>query len=160
MGLEYVYEYVFEREIVKGAKCNAIDVAKYIVTYCNEKGAPITNLKLQYILYLCWKKYFSFTKSALFADRFVARRCGPVNLDAYYEFSIWAGNLIMRSYEVEIEESCRVFIQLCVDKYMEVSVSKLATDIQRDGSPWHITWKNGEFFIPFYLISKQNDGGQ
>ena len=51
---------------------SAVDVAKYIVTYSNRQNKPVSNLKLQKILYFTWIDYFKQTKSHLFEDHICA----------------------------------------------------------------------------------------
>ena len=43
----------------------AIDVANHILAYAKEQQQPIGNLKLQYVLFLLWKDYWSKTKTDL-----------------------------------------------------------------------------------------------
>ncbi len=37
---------------------NALDVAKYIITYCKKNQKPISNLKLQKLLYFVQSQFF------------------------------------------------------------------------------------------------------
>lgn len=47
----------------------AADVAKYIISYCSANKSPVTNLKLQKMLYFVWIDYYTFTKAQLFAAK-------------------------------------------------------------------------------------------
>ena len=40
---------------------SAVDIAKYIVSYCSGKHRPVSNLKLQKMLYYTWIDYYKKT---------------------------------------------------------------------------------------------------
>ena len=42
----------------------ASDIAKYIVSYCFRKRKPVSNLKLQKMLYYMWIEYYKRLKKA------------------------------------------------------------------------------------------------
>ena len=42
------------------------EIAKYIITYCSNKKRPISNLKLQKLLYFLWIDYFKKNNCSLF----------------------------------------------------------------------------------------------
>lgn len=63
----------------------AIDIAKYVVTKCVRDSHPISNLRLQEILYYLQKKYISIG-SQLFGDPIEAWEFGPIVPDVYYKF--------------------------------------------------------------------------
>lgn len=73
---------------------DVLDVSRYIITYCNEKGYPISNLKLQKLLYFV-QAYFLVTKNEpCFPDEIEAWPWGPVVRKAYFEFNSYGANNI------------------------------------------------------------------
>ena len=45
-----------------------MDVARYIINYCTEQGKPVSNLKLQKMLYYLWIDYYKNTNEYLFDE--------------------------------------------------------------------------------------------
>lgn len=133
----------------------AIDVAKYIISYCNELHRPISNLKLQKMMYFAWIKYYNTQKSYLFNDEICAWQLGPVVPEVYYEFCQYAGIPITRSFNVSIAESDKTFLNGMIDEYLPLSASTLVNRSHRQGKPWDSIYKNGSGLrevIPFSLI--------
>ena len=64
---------------------DSFDVACYIVNSCIDNGTPISNLKLQKILYYA-QAAFLVKDERLFDDKISAWRYGPVIEDVYYYF--------------------------------------------------------------------------
>ena len=140
---------------------NVVDIAKYIVTYCNQKSSPISNLKLQKILYYVWVDYYKETGKELFLDNICAWQLGPVVPEAYYEFCSFAGTAINRSFEVDIESNDIYILNQIVDKYIDVPAHILVDRTHQQGSPWHIIYKDGygcRDIIPFSLIKSKECG--
>ena len=66
---------------------SAMNIAQYIVNYAVQHGSPVSNLKLQKMLYYIWIDYYINTGNELFMDvNFCAWQLGPVVPDAYYLF--------------------------------------------------------------------------
>lgn len=133
----------------------AIDVAKYIVSYCNEMNHPISNLKLQKLLYYAWIDFYKETKVYLFEDLICAWQLGPVVPDVYYEFCSYAGIPIPRSYIVDISDNDKLLINATIDKYSSYTASELVDKTHKKGKPWDLMYKNGagaRSEIPFPMI--------
>lgn len=81
---------------------DAKTVAQYVVNYYIEAEAPITNLKLQKILYLVWVAHYKKTGEYLFDDEFVASPLGPIIPSVYYEYCAYGADMIFRHVSVEI----------------------------------------------------------
>ena len=134
---------------------SAVDVAKYIVTYSNQKSKPVSNLKLQKILYFAWIDYFKQKNSYLFEDHICAWGFGPVVPAVYRRFCIYAGEPINRDYEAEIKPEDTDTLNDIIDKYLDLSASELVSKSHKENHPWHRIYNNGEgrqSQIPFELI--------
>ena len=86
----------------------AVDIAKYIVSYCSGKNRPVSNLKLQKMLYYTWIDYYKETGTAL-SMKFVRG-----NLDRLYLMRIMSFALMqalpslghmMLSFQAETQPS-------------------------------------------------------
>lgn len=141
----------------------AMGIAKYVVDYCADKGKPISNLKLQKMLYYLWIEFYKETKKYLFSEHIYAWQFGPVVPDVYYEYCSYAGIPIIpmtnncESYIVEYKE----YIDSIIEKYLPYSASELVKKTHEQGKPWSIIYKNGlgnRNEIPFQLIKELECG--
>lgn len=57
---------------------SAIDVARYIILYCKEKEYPISNLKLQKLLYSVQAQFLITKRDPAFLEEIEAWDFGPV----------------------------------------------------------------------------------
>jgi len=133
----------------------AKNIANFVVNYCADKGSPITNLKLQKILYFLWVDYFKQTRRELYHDNICAWRLGPVVPEVYYDFCFYAGNPIRSAGQYTIYDDDIIILQKIIDKYAYMSASTLVNMTHQQGKPWDRVYKNGEGdrdVIPFYLI--------
>ena len=134
---------------------SAVDIAKYIVSYCSGKHRPVSNLKLQKMLYYTWIDYYKKTGTALFFNEICAWQLGPVVPDAYYEFCSYAGTPINRTYEVELSSGDTAIINKITDDYIPIPASTLVNRSHRKGGPWDTVYQDGlgnRGIIPFSLI--------
>lgn len=134
---------------------NALDISKYIVSYCTAKGTPISNLKLQKMLYYTWIEYYKKTKKILFYNPICAWQLGPVVPDSYYEFCAYAGIPITKQYSIEIDYNDVDIMNSILDDYIPITASTLVKRSHEGGKPWDIIYQNGSGnrkVIPFDLI--------
>lgn len=70
------------------SKYDAMDIAEYVLWFCEKVlERPITNLKLQKILYYIQGRYLSQYNKPLFDNEIQAWKYGPVVPDVYYSYS-------------------------------------------------------------------------
>lgn len=139
----------------------AIDVANYTVTYCNNAGKPISNLKLQKMLYFMWIDYFKESGKELFDDEMCAWQFGPVVPEVYYAFCAFAGLPISINPVYDLDENCVTVLDKLINRYIDVPTSNLVNKSHVDGGAWKTVYKNGEGNrspIPFDLIKKTECG--
>lgn len=69
------------------SKFDALDVSEYILWFCENKlNNPISNLRLQKILYLIQGEYLSKYKEFLFDNKIEVWSYGPVIPDSYFTY--------------------------------------------------------------------------
>jgi uncharacterized phage-associated protein len=73
---------------------NAIEMAHYILGYASKKQIPITNLKLQKLLFFCQGWYLASKGSLLFDENFEAWPKGPAIYDVWSAFKGFGKNPI------------------------------------------------------------------
>ena len=133
----------------------AKDVAGYLVNGFISIGKPITNMKLQKLLYYSWIKYYKKENNYLFKDKFSAWKLGPVIRDVYNEYRRFAAMPIFFDDEkkFDIDPDVALFLNDIVKEYQDVSAFKLVSMTHEDGKPWkkiYVPDKSME--IPFDLI--------
>lgn len=134
---------------------SATDLAKYIVTYCYCKQKPVSNLKLQKMLYYAWIEYYKETGRAVFLDDICAWQLGPVVPEVYYTFCAYAGLPITKNFMVKVDEEDEPIINKIIDRYLPISASTLVQKSHTPGNPWFQIYQGGvgnRRVIPFSLI--------
>lgn len=141
---------------------NALDIAKHIIKCFDEKGEPISNLKLQKLLYFAWIEYYNKKKEYLFSQPFEAWRFGPVVPDVYYEYSIFGGLPIFLELLETIEESgCCIeesdakILEKPIDAYLNKSVFEMVKETHKVNGAWDCVYSGNpqnKKEIPFITI--------
>lgn len=119
---------------------NALDIAKYVINYCNEKQKPISNLKLQKILYFLWIDYFKATQQYLFSNEIYAWKFGPVVPDVYYEFCAYGGLPIEKNFSITLEAKDKLIVDNIIDKYSKLSAFQLVEKTHQSNTAWYKTF--------------------
>ncbi|MDI9498237.1 MAG: DUF4065 domain-containing protein [Bacillota bacterium] len=86
---------------------SAVDVARYVVNYSHDIGKPVSNLKLQKILYYLQGYFFGYKNRTLFDDKIEAWALGPVVRSVYLEFCGHGGLSIPKVTSVPVHRADR-----------------------------------------------------
>ena len=115
----------------------AIDISKYIINKCIRIGKPISNLKLQKILYYAQGEYLKIKNKRLFKDDIYAWDYGPCVNIIYYKFINYATSDIrdVQQEETEISKKDKKIIDIAINKCIDLSTWKLVENSQNE-SPW------------------------
>lgn len=117
---------------------DAMDVAEYTLWYSNIiLKSPITNLKLQKLLYYIQGSNIVLNKSPLFDNCIEAWKYGPVVPDVYYWYSDNLGNNITEVTDSSVEfrlEEVRV-MRAVIKKLINENVWKIVRETHRQ-IPW------------------------
>ena len=135
----------------------ALDIARYIITYCCKKSTPISNLQLQKILYFLWIDFYKQTGRDLFSDNICAWPLGPVVPVVYNEFCVYAGIPISEKYDVNIDNDDAIIIDDILEKYVHRSAYDLVNQSHVSGGAWDTVYDNKKGIyriIPFSKIRK------
>lgn len=122
------------------AKYDALDVAEYILWYCEKKlSKAITNIQLQKILYYIQGRYIAEHKEPLFDNDMEAWDYGPVIPDVYYEYRQYKSNNI-RGIEPKhkdlFENDDIDLIENTIIEKCNLNVWTLVNDTHNE-SPWN-----------------------
>lgn len=124
---------------------HANDIANYIISKCENDGAPISNLQLQKILYYVQREYVKITGNRLFLDKIEAWQFGPVIPDVYYTYAVFGGTPIRSSDGNcnSIDTSATEIIDPIIEKKRELNPWALVEDTHKPGGAWDLTYQNG-----------------
>lgn len=134
---------------------DALEIAKYVITKCSQAGKPVSNLKLQKLLYFLWIEFFRKTGEALFENDICAWQLGPVVPDVYYEYCSYAGIPINGKYLTNIDRADKNLLDAILEKYMDISAFQLVNRTHVKGGAWDTIYCNGignRRVIPFEMI--------
>lgn len=134
---------------------DAVDIARRMVQISIRDKIPLTNLKLQKLLYYAWMDYYKENRSYLYDNEIQAWTYGPVVPDAYYEFWTNVSNIIRytRAPSEEIDPVTDEFLGRTLKKYRGVSTSSLVDMTHGENTPWSKHYKRGrKEEIPFQTM--------
>lgn len=140
---------------------SAKEIAKYIITKCFNLDQPVSNLKLQKMLYYLWVDFYKKTGRMLFCDNICAWQLGPVVPDVYYEYCSHAGRPILGNYATGIKPEDEKILDSIISDYINVSANELVSRTHTRGSAWDSVYRDGagnRNIIPFDLIIKREVG--
>lgn len=117
----------------------AEDVAAYIINKQVDDGYPISNLKLQKILYFVQAEFLVSKDEPCFDEVIEAWDFGPVVESVYNKYAVHCGNLIFSPIKstsgYHIKNNDRELIDGILDKINKYSTSYLAGIIYHQ-TPW------------------------
>ena len=134
---------------VVSSEISALDVAKYLIGLAQRDGNPITNLRLQKLLYYAWGTYWNIYKKHLFNDPIEAWDYGPVVRDVYIEYceskkdELTLNSETIALTDKKISKSIKEFLQAFFGKYKDISTYALIKGSHEE-APWKETYKVGE----------------
>lgn len=136
---------------------SAVDLSKYIVSKCYLDDNPVTNIKLQCLLYIIQRKFLACDLIAFFDD-FEAWDFGAVVPNSYYRFCGFGAMPITHiNYEINIEEKHKKFLDLIIETYRGNDPFKLIDEVKISNGAWETIYKNNKYkkeTIPIALIKK------
>ena len=96
---------------------DALEIAKYIISKCFKEGVPVTNLRLQKLLYFIQLESYKRNFRLMFDDDMYAWQFGPVVPDVYYEYNMYGGSPILLNYDnLDIQLNDRILINRVIRK--------------------------------------------
>ena len=115
---------------------DAKEVAKLVVNEGIAEDRPVTNLKLQKLLYFMWIDWYKERKEPLFNNRIEAWHYGPVVPDVYFRYRIFAADPIRKVEECSIPDSDKDLMVEILGKYIYRTAGALVEDSHAPNTPW------------------------
>lgn len=104
-------------------KYNALLIAKYIVNWCDKNDIPVSNLRLQKLLYII-QNHLLKERQSYIIDDFVAWQYGPVAKEVYWEYSCY--------YNMNIfDDDITGYDFSVIDEFTEKTIIKILKDTQK-----------------------------
>lgn len=114
-------------------------IAKYIVKEALKRNMPVTNLKLQKLLYFVQGVHLIMHDKEAFPDEIIAWKYGPVVKDVYYEYAICGANHIIpmdKNEKIVLSIRLKKAVNFVLDDLLKYSDVALVKETKKEGSPW------------------------
>lgn len=151
----YLYEDFeeFLDVIVEDKKISALDISKYLLSW-----KPMTNLKLQKMIYLVYADYLLKTGKSLFDEKIIAMQYGPLIKEVYDVYKVHGRDeielddtktlvleditmpmVVARFLQTDDSKSILQSLDETIEKFGSKTASQLVDITHRPGSPWSET---------------------
>lgn len=119
----------------------AVKVAEYIIYEAKKRKMPVTNTKLQKLLYFVQGIYLAKHNKKAFEDNIIAWKYGPVIKDIYYKYSLYGAEPIItvKKYDSKISLMLTNAIDIVLESFLDVNQTDLIEETIKPGSPWSYT---------------------
>ena len=143
-------------------------IANYMLERAEQEGRPISNMKLQKLVYIAYGWALAVLDRKLFEEPIQAWQHGPVVPSLYHEFKHFrqrdiAGRAMEYDFDTadvtipnvdETDERLQTVLDRVWDTYKPYSAVSLRNMTHRPGTPWSETYEQGrqDITIPDSLI--------
>lgn len=116
----------------------ALRVAEYIIHEAQKREKPVTNTKLQKLLYFTQGVYLAKYNKLAFEDNIIAWKYGPVIKDIYYKYSLYGAEpiIVVEEYDSKISLMLINVIDIVLESFLDVNQTDLIEETIKPGSPW------------------------
>lgn len=117
----------------------ASKISKYIIKEALKRKMPVTNLKLQKILYFVQEVHLVMHDKEAFSDEIIAWEYGPVVKDVYYEYAIYGANDIIpmdKNEKINLSMRLKKAVSFVLNDLLKYSDIALVKETKKEGSPW------------------------
>lgn len=125
---------------------SALDIAQYIIRICNERNLPISNLRLQKVLYFIQAEFLVFKKTPCFKEDIEAWDFGPVVPEVYHRYKGYGAASIpfitSSPFIRIINDMDEELISQVINETSKYSVTTLV-DITHNQTPWINAYNSG-----------------
>ena len=147
------------------AKSTALSIANALIQLSHKKGNPVSNMKLQKLVYFSYGWFLAIRKERLFEDEIQAWKYGPVIPELYHSFKLYYSNPIpeahyLKSDSVEVSGDATALLESVWQAYGDKTAIELVDMTHKVGTPWEKTFERSvsNSIIKDELISAYFDG--
>ena len=121
----------------------AMKIAEYIITVSYENGTPVSNLKLQKMLYFVQGEALKEHGEIAFQDTIEVWNYGPVVRIVYERYRHYGASPICKQYPTPaIIGEIKSVIDKIICRYGDQSAWDLVQETHRAGTPWRVAFDN------------------
>ena len=125
---------------------SAIEMSHSVVNYCIDHNIPISNLKLQKLLYYIQAAFLINGREA-FSDEIYPWRYGPVVADVYQAFKMYVNrNIEDRFMDVYLDKKESEIADRVIESYRNYSPLQMVNKTHVEG-PWRNAYANKDSII-------------
>ena len=130
-----------------------LDIAAYIIQLSNQIGEPLTNMKMQKLLYYAFVWYAVEKKEPLFKEAIMAWKYGPVVVSVYKAYEKFGADIIKEATNGN-PNALDKFTKSLINDVFSVYGNKTAIELMgltHSEAPWRDTFNpdNQNTAIPF-----------
>lgn len=123
---------------------SAIDVAQYIINKTLDQGYPVSNLKLQKMLYFVQGVTLVNYDQPAFKEAIQAWQYGPVVPDVYFTYSSYGATPIILKYDkINLSHDVKNAADVVIGSFLKKPAFALVNETHKPNSPWYNTYYNG-----------------
>ena len=123
----------------------ALDIAKYIITETLKKGYPVSNLKLQKMLYFVQGVMLVNYGRVAFKEQIEAWQYGPVVPDVYFTYSSYGATPILLNYEkVDLNSEEKRASDIVINSFLKTPAFALVNETHKVNSPWYKVYHSSD----------------
>lgn len=112
-------------------------VADYFIKFANQTDFPLSNLKLQKLVYYAQAWHLALHDTPLFPEDFQAWVHGPVIPQLYQEYKKFGWQPIMKDAHPELPENVQNFLDEVAEEYFACDAYELEQMTHAEG-PWNL----------------------
>ena len=138
-------------------------VANAFIELSKQDSIPVTNMKLQKLVYIAQGFSLALLSKPLFIDDIRALKWGPVIMSLYNKVKHFGNQPIDTKILLSDEEQTividdkqsveSVIIKFVWERYKNYSAAQLSSITHKAGTPWSLVWRDDEYaVIPNDLI--------
>jgi len=136
---------------------SASDIAFYFLSKSIKDNSPVSNLKLQKLVYLACGFYGALAEKPLIDERIEAWPYGPVIRSLYFKYRDYGNKDIIMMDETfpklpEFDEKATKALNFTWTVGKDLDAIRLSNWTHIEGSPWKTTVDKGDEVIPDALI--------
>lgn len=133
-----------------------LDIAAYIIQLSNQIGEPLTNMKMQKLLYYAFAWYAVEKKEPLFEEKIMAWKYGPVVVSVYKAYEKFGADIIKEAANGN-PNALDKFTKSLINDVFSVYGNKTAIELMsltHSEAPWRDTFNpaNQNTPIPFEAV--------
>ena len=141
---------------------DGLKIAQYAINWHLNNDKPITNLRLQKILYFLQGDYCAISGGRLISDEFYAWQLGPVIPSVYDKFSVYASMDLPKQPDIVINDlEDKDMIDEILENYSRYTTWELV-GISHKQDPWKYNYEmfGNRSIIPYKSIENYFKAGE